>query len=89
MKGMILLIVMKSSKYKVIDIRRKTQAQIFKNIKPGGLLQFSIPIEYAGSNRGKTYASYVKIENLNQEVENTTHKSFNELPRLLSYFTLE
>ena len=80
-------ITMKSPKYRVINVLKQTKAKIFTDIKVGDIIQFSTPIEYAGSNRGNTYAVDVKIENLNNK--DVSYKTFNQLPKLLEHFNLE
>lgn len=78
-------IKMKSEKYEVIKIKKRTQAKVFKNVEPGDIVQFSIGIERAGSNSG-TYASYITFENLTKK--ETARKSFNEMPKLIENFEL-
>jgi len=78
-------ITMSSKEYIVSDILKKTKAQMFEDIEVGDSLMFSVPIDYAGGNRG-TYATYIECCNVSKG--NVTHKSFNELPQILSYFVL-
>lgn len=82
------MIMMTSNKYQVIQIKSKTQAEMFKHISPGDILQFSIPLQYAGSGRG-THASYITIKNLSRDNNNIAYKSFNQLPGLISKFELK
>ena len=82
-------IIMKSDYYEVISINYKTQAKFFKDVEVGDILQFSIPIEAAGSNSGSIYASYIRVENMSKKDNNVTHKSFNQLPGLLKHFQLQ
>ena len=76
-------IIMKSKVLEVVKINGKTQAKLFKDLKIGDKIQLSIPVDYAGFNRG-TYASYITVENI--VTGNKTYKSFNLLPTLLNNF---
>ena len=66
------------------SIERKTKAKMFENLKVGDKVLFSVPIKYAGSNRG-TYATYIEIQNINTREK--TQSSFNQLPTILKAFT--
>lgn len=79
---------MKSSKYRVLNILKKTNAKTFKDIEAGNILQFSIPLKYAGTGSSGTYAVSIKIENLSKP-GNIAHKTFNQLPPILEHFKLE
>lgn len=79
-------IEMKSDEITVKKILRKTQARMFKDLKVGDKIQFSVPIEAAGRNRS-TYATYIKATNLG--TNETTCSSFNQLPTVLKAFEFE
>lgn len=79
-------IILKSDIVTITKINRKTKAKMFVNLKVGDKLEFSVPIEYAGHNRG-TYATYIRIKNM--ETGETTSSSFNQLPSILSAFDFE
>jgi hypothetical protein len=79
-------IILKSEIQTVTAIVGKTKAKMFGNLKIGSKVQFSIPIRYAGSNRGSTHASYVDCTNL--ETGEETALSFNQLPTMLKNFVL-
>lgn len=81
-------IVMRSSKYEVFNIIKKTNAKIFKDIEVGDILQFSVPLEYAGTGSGGTYAVDIRVENISKP-GNIAYKTFNQLPSLLRHFELE
>lgn len=81
-------IIMKSSRYRVISIVKKTGAYMFKDIQVGDVLEFSVPLEYAGSHKGISRTVSIKVANLRQ-ANIASYKTFNQLPRLLSYFELE
>lgn len=76
-------IVLTSDTLEVIEIKKKTKAEMFKSLKVGDKILLSIPVKTAGSNRG-TYASYIKVENL-QNGE-CTYKSFNQIVDILNLF---
>jgi len=56
---------------------------MFCNLNVGDKIWFSVPIEYAGCNKG-TYATYIKITNL--KTGEITESSFNQLPKILDAF---
>lgn len=71
----------------VKNVKKKSAAKMFKDVKPNNILKFSIPIKSAGGYGG-SYASYILIENLSQP-GNIANKSFNQLPSVLYNFELE
>lgn len=75
-------IVLKSEELEIIEVVSKTKAKMFKDLGVGDKINLSIIVDYAGSNRGSTYASYITCESNG----NVVYKSFNELPRLLDCF---
>lgn len=79
-------IILKSEVMVVSDIKIKTKAKMFCDIKPGDKLQLSVPVEYAGSSRGRSYAIDIKVENLSNG--QVTYKTFNQITSLLSCFEL-
>lgn len=76
-------IILKSEVLEVVGIKKKTKTQMFRDLKIGDKILLSIPVETAGSNRG-TYASYIKIENL--ENGEADYESFNQITRVLDLF---
>lgn len=81
-------IIMKSKKIKVVKVKRKTKAQMFKNLKENDVITFELSIKRAGRSCDTgTYASYIKITNLG--TNEYTHKSSNELSNILNAFELE
>lgn len=80
-------IVLKSNTLIVEEIKRKTSAKMFKDIEVGDKLSLSVDVDYAGSNRGMTYATYIKCVNLSKN--DVAYKSFNEMPRFLNMFELK
>jgi len=77
---------MKSGTYVVDEIIKKTTAKMFKDLKVGSLIEFSVPVTYAGTSRGRTYSTYITTECL-YTGEKVQH-SFNQLPLLLNNFKL-
>ena len=80
-------IVLKSNVLIVEGIKRKTSAKMFKDIEVGDKLRLSVDVDYAGSNRGSTYATYIKCANLSKN--DVAYKTFNEMPRFLNMFKLK
>ena len=81
-------IIMKSKKIKVTEIKRKTKAQMFKNLKENDLIIFELSLKRSGRSYDTgTYASYIKITNLS--TNESTYKSSNELSNILNAFELE
>ncbi len=76
-------IVLKSDILTITKINRKTKSKMFKDLKVGDKILLSIPVEYAGMNKG-TYASYIKVENLQNG--DYTYKSFNQITGCLNIF---
>jgi hypothetical protein len=76
-------IILTSKIQTITKINRKTKAKMFENLKVGDKIQFSVPLKYAGHNRG-TYATYIEV--MNMETGETTHSSFNQLPKILEAF---
>lgn len=70
----------------ITGIKRKTKAKMFRNLNIGDKIKFSVPLEYAGCNRG-TYATYITVTNL--QTGEKTQSSFNQLPKILDAFIFE
>ena len=77
------MILLKSNILEVSQIIKNTKATMFESLEVGSRIQLSIKVKAAGSNKG-TYASYIKIENLDSG--EYTHKSFNEIEKILKCF---
>lgn len=78
-------IILKSELLTISGIKRKTKAQMFKNLLVGDVVEFSVPIKRARTNRG-TYATYIEAKNV--KTGEVTHSSFNQLPIVLDAFEL-
>lgn len=74
-------IELKSKKYVVKGINKKTQAHMFKNIEVDDIIQLSTEVKFLGK-----YAAPVTVTNLTKNESST--KTFNSLPLILSYFEL-
>jgi hypothetical protein len=68
----------------VSKINKKSYASLFKNLKVGDQLMLSIEVEHLGTSRGRSYASYILIENLGNG--ETTKDSFNQITPILNCF---
>lgn len=78
-------IKLKSAVYEVLEIKSKTKAEMFKNLKVGDTIRFDVEIKKAGRNSG-TYATYIRA--INTGSRESTKKSFNQLPDILDKFVL-
>ena len=59
------MIPLKSTPYKVIEIKAKTKAHFFEKVVVGDILEFEMEVEHTGrASRGGTYASDVLITNV-------------------------
>ena len=76
-------ILLTSQVLEVAKINRKTKAKMFGNLNVGDVIEFSVPIKQAGSNRG-TYATYITATNL--KTGEKTSSSFNQIPKILEAF---
>lgn len=71
-----------------VSISKKSRAEGFKTLKVGDVVIFTVSIESAGiSNRGNTYATYIKCKNNRTGEEG--YQSFNMLGRLLKSYEFE
>lgn len=75
-------IIMKSSKYRVVNILKKSSAKMFEDIEAGDIIQFSVPIKSSYSR------ATIKVENLSKP-NNVAYKTFNQLPSILRSFKLD
>lgn len=77
-------IILHSGILQVTKINRKTKAKMFKNLKVGDTIEFSVPIKQAGKGVSGTYATYIRAVNINTGEE--TNSSFNQIPIILEAF---
>lgn len=75
-------IILKSKKLLILDIKRKTKAKMFCDVKVGDILQLSVPVACVGIN----YAVHIKIKNLNSG--QVAYKTFNQITPLLNCFEI-
>lgn len=73
-------LTMRSNKVEIIKIVKKTQAEMFKDIEVGDVIQLSVLPKSVGGSRGRTYAVDVRIDNLTKNAY--TYKTFNTLGML-------
>lgn len=65
----------------VTKINRKSSSPCFKNLKVGDVIEFSVPISYAGYTSHGTCATYIKC--YNRRIGTESRLSFNQLDRVL------
>jgi len=80
-------IILRSNTLVVKDVIKKTSAKMFKDLNIGDKIELSVPVKYAGHNRGTTYSTYIRTINLN--TGESVLNSFNQLPKLLGCFELQ
>lgn len=71
----------------VTKINRKSSSPCFKDLKVGDVIEFSVPIERAGRNGGRTYSTYILCHNRRTGKESGA--SFNQIDKLLECCELE
>lgn len=71
----------------VTKINRKSSSPCFKNLQVGDVIEFSVPISYAGYSRNGTCATYIRCYNKRTNAE--SRLSFNQLDRVLECCELE
>lgn len=65
----------------VTKINRKSSSPCFKNLKVGDMIEFSVPISYAGYASHGTCATYIRCYNRRTNAE--SRLSFNQLDKVL------
>lgn len=83
------MILLKSNPFKVIEIKKSTKAEMFRNVEVGDILGFEMSIKHSGrSSGGGVYASNVYITNITKN--DYIHKTQSELTNILNRcFVLE
>lgn len=81
------MIVLNSGVLRVKKIIKKTSAKVFKDLAVGDEVEFSVQLQRAGVSRGRTYSTYVKFKNL--ENDEVVMNSFNQLSSILDKFEFE
>lgn len=71
----------------ITKINRKSSSPCFKNLKVGEVIEFSVPISYAGYGSHGTCATYIRCYNRRTNAE--SRLSFNQLDRVLECCELE
>lgn len=65
----------------ITKINRKSSSPCFKDLKVGDVIEFSVPIKRAGSNKGQTYSTYILCHN--RRTGQDSGASFNQIGQLL------
>ena len=81
------MIVLSSGTLRVKKLLKKTSAKIFKDLKVGDTVEFTVKLQRAGSSRGRTYSTYIQFKNLNND--ETSFNSFNQIANILDKFEFE
>ncbi|MCP8969711.1 hypothetical protein [Ectobacillus ponti] len=80
-----------SHQYRVVDILKKSNADMFKDIKVGDILQFSTSIvrntKGLGTSHSGVYATEILIENITQSM--IVSRTMTKLLNILKHFELE
>ena len=71
----------------VVEVISKTNAQFFKELKVGDMLEFSTVLRGQGRGNNGTYAQNVVIKNVH--TGETVVKTFNRLNSILNNFVFE
>lgn len=71
----------------VIKINRKSSSPCFKDLKIGDVIEFSVPIKYAGFSGQGTRATYIKCRSRRTNAE--SQLSFNQFHRVVECCELE
>ena len=80
-------IILSSNILTITKINKKSSAKMFKDLIVGDKIKLSIEVEYLGISRGRTYAPYIAIQNIN--TKEFTLKSFNQITSVLDCFELQ
>lgn len=72
---------------KCVAIKRKTSTKMFSKVKVGDIVEFSVPIEAVGGNRGNTYA--VNIRCVCKRTGEEKFLTFNGTGRVLNCFDFD
>jgi hypothetical protein len=80
-------IILTSKQLVLTKILKPTKAKVFGDLSVGDIVELSIAVEAAGTNRGATYASYIKVTNT--KTKDFVYKSFNEIAPILKNFIFE
>lgn len=72
---------------RVKEVKKKTKAEMFKNLQVGDIVRFSVHIGAVGSHRGRTYATCITCRN--ERTDEYCNKSFNEIERFIGLFDFE
>lgn len=74
---------------KVIEVKKKTKAEMFKNVQVGDVINFSVALASVGSRRGRKSSYAVNICCVNERTGERCFKTFNEVGRIIDLFSFE
>lgn len=80
-------IMLTSTTYKVVAIKKSTQAEWLCDVKVGDRICFHCPIKRAGRGPHGTYATHITVWNLSQQT-NTSY-TFNMISKVFDVLELE
>jgi hypothetical protein len=80
------MIQCKSEQFTIKHIE-PTKDSFLSKCSVGDLIMFIVPIKRAGSNRGRTYSSYITVFNLTRSF--SSPYSFNQIDNMLKKVELE
>lgn len=75
------------ARIRITEVRKKTKAQGFGNLKAGDVMEISVPVKAVGSSRGRTYSVYLACRNL--RTGDVGSHSFNQIGKILDCFGFE
>ena len=81
------VIHMESKPIKIVGIKKRTSAQLLKELEVGDKIKLSVPAISVGSSRGRSYAVDIKVERLN--TDQYRYMTFNEMWRIYNIFDIE
>lgn len=79
------MFVLKSDVLRVVEVLKKSKAEMIRNLQVGDKIQMTVKSSPSGSGRS-LYATYIKVTNL--QTNEYTHLSFNQLRLLYNAVTL-
>ena len=71
----------------ITEIKKKSTIDAFKGAQVGDNISISVSVKAAGQNRGRTYATYLRVNNI--RTGQISFLSFNQIGRVLENITLE
>lgn len=75
------------TKAKVIKIKRNSTSPCFNNLEIGDMIEFSVPIQRAGTAGGRTRPTYITCHNKRTNKESKV--TFNQISNIVNCCVLE